>query len=719
MLTSPFQNLLSEPSRKMNKLFYSFMKADEKNNEYEQGLYRIIFSSLLLIYWAISYLSISKEIVQFCSVYLFVSILFLMNIIVNPQPVQKRLWISMISDVLATSYAFYLTSEAGGILIGVYLLLIIGYGLRYGQALLKGTVLAGLIGFSTAVYFSDFWQLHIQIVCGVIITLLLVSFHVQGFIKQLKLAVDRAQFSDQAKNQLLSYITHEIDAPLKGIVGACDSMTTPNLDKEQMEALEIIRSSSELLSGIVSNVSDLTKIESVKIAVQTTSFNMETLIDKTIGLFRVQCDHKNIEISYEIDSDTPVLLKGDPEIVKQILINLIGNSINFTEKGSVKLKVRTIVQTATKAKLRIEILDSGMRCSENSLNNSLEGSSQGIPSAYRSSDITIETTISNQLVQLLEGSFGIENEDGLGIQFWFEIPFEKQGPDEILEEKDKGTVIAFKDYYNRPPQKRSFTILVADHNQTSGTLLTQLLEEAGHRVELVKDGEDALDILEDNEFDLMILDSDMPKMNGLDVMKLHNVLTIGRRRTPTIIIGVDANPSSIQNAHEEGADACFTRSFDSALFLETVNNLGTNLSGNVKANVLPYAKKIMADSNINEQFVNQSRLSELSKLDRKDRFFEDMLNGFIIETESRIEKLDSYLKEKDYRNLNYFGHAIAGSASSIGLDVLVSICNKIDAIKPSDDFTYAKSLVKEAKVTFERSKSQLLDYLHKYQMVSM
>ena len=724
-MNSPFQKLLSEPNRNMNKLFYSLMKSDEKNSEYEQGLYRVIFTGLILAYWLFNYTNGSNKIIESCSMYLVVSVIFFASIIANPAANKKRQWLSMIMDVALTSYGFYLTNEVGGILIGIYLWLIVGYGLRYGQALLRGTHVAGLLGFCIAVYFSNFWHMHMHIVYGFLVTLLLVPLHTQNLLQQLKLAIDRAELASQAKSQFLSHISHEIRTPLNGIVGACDVMTTTNLDKEQKSLFEIMKSSSELLAELVNNVLDLSKIESGKMTIHPANFNLESLIDKTIGLFKNQCNQKKIELSYEIDPDAPLHLRSDPLHIKQVLINLLSNAIKFTDKGSVKLKISTLVETESKVKLRFEIIDTGIGIHEKSLNSIFDSFSQADSSIkYRYGGTGLGTTISKQLVVLMGGFIGVESKVGEGSKFWFEIPLEKQTLVESQEEisliKENSGVISFQDYYDRNSQKRALRLLVADDNLTNRTILSKMLEQYGHEVHLAEDGDEALDLLERHQFDLMILDCNMPNVSGLEVIKLNNLLSLGKPRIPAIILSADATTHSKQLAQEVGADAYLTKPLDSVLLLETINKLGNNASGNFKmAEILPYSKKIIVESRSNEQLVNQSRLNELTKLDRNDRFFENMLNGFIIETESKMEIFDNYLEAKDFTNLNHLGHAIAGSAASIGLDKMVIICQKIDAIKPSDDIDYVKDLVKEAQITFELSKPQLLDYLHKYQMASM
>jgi two-component system sensor histidine kinase RpfC len=185
------------------------MTAPSKKNEIEQGLMRILFCGLIFIYlWANKQLA-SHSADIFISTYFSLSVGFFLYLKFSNNPSEMRRWIMMLMDVGAVSYGLYLTNEVGGLFIGVYLWLIVGYGLRYGNTLLKGTYIASLVGFVSAIYASGYWYVHQHLIYGFLFTLVLVPMHIHHLLKKLQLATQAAELSNQAKSKFLSHISHE------------------------------------------------------------------------------------------------------------------------------------------------------------------------------------------------------------------------------------------------------------------------------------------------------------------------------------------------------------------------------------------------------------------------------------------------------------------------------------------------------------------------------
>ncbi|MGB7815222.1 MAG: ATP-binding protein [Methylotenera sp.] len=697
----------------MNNILHLFLKkSGKKNNEYEQGLIRLIFTGSILIYWSLNYQKTSIEAIIFCSVILLIGALLFININMSPLPNIKRQWTSMLIDIGAISYGIYLTNDIGAVLIGIYLWLIVGYGLRYGQALLVGTHVASLIGFCVAIYFNPFWHSHPQLVWGLLITLCLVPLHTLRLIKKLDAAIKKAEFASQAKSQFLSHISHEIRTPLNGIVGASDLLSSTQLSDEQKHLSNIMKNSSELLTQLVNNVLDLSKIESGKMSVQTFDFNLVELITKTVSIFEPQAAKKNIELTYALDPKTPVMLRSDLLHIKQVLINLLANALKFTEQGSVTLRVSSMEEDETYATLRFEVIDTGIGMTQESLKRVFESFTQANETIkYKFGGTGLGTTISKELVELMSGKIGVESELGKGSTFWFEIRMEKVALGNNNETIGSSDVISFKDYA-RNTSKNAYRILVADDNETNRTIISKMLEQVGHKVDLVMNGEQALDMLEVNQYDLMILDCNMPEIGGLDVLKINRALTIGEPQVPAIILSADATIETIQSFNDAGADAYLTKPINANLLLEKINNL-TSKSPNKPANIISYgdAKAQLKNSS---GLIDYTRLGDLALLDRNDQFIQNLIHGFIQDTEKQIGLLSSLAIKRDYISLNDLGHALAGSAANVGAATLTKFCQQINNILPSDDIASIELLIKNTQDTFNKTKPQLIEYLKKY-----
>jgi len=705
----------------MNNILHLFLKkSGKKNNEYEQSLFRIIFTSSILIYWSLNHHKASISAIVFCSAVLLIGALLFIHINKFPKPNLKRQWISMLIDIGAISYGIYLTNEVGAVLIGIYLWLIVGYGLRYGQALLIGTHIASLVGFCAAVFFNPYWHSHIELVWGLFITLALVPIHTLRLIKKLDAAIKRAEKANQAKSQFLSHISHEIRTPLNGIVGASDLLLNTQLDDEQKHLSNILKNSSELLGQLVNNVLDLSKIESGKMTVEPVDFNLTEVLSKTISLFEQQAAKKNIALTYEMEPKTPVMLRSDLLHIKQVLVNLLANAVKFTEQGSVTLRVNAKEEDESYANLRFEVIDTGIGISQDSLKNIFESFTQADATIkYKFGGTGLGTTISKDLIKLMDGKIGVESELGKGSTFWFEIRMEKIAIVETSKAINTSDVISFKDYV-RNTSKNTSRILVADDNETNRTIISKMLSQVGHKVDLVTNGEEALDMLEANQYDLMILDCNMPEIGGLDVLKIYRALTIGEPKIPTIILSADATMDAIQSFKNAGADAYLSKPINASVLLEKISTL-TSKSPNKPANVISYgkAKAQIKNSESNATLIDYKRLNDLALLDRNDQFLQNLIHGFLHDTVKQINSLDSLVNKRDYLGLNDIGHALAGSASNVGAVTLAKLCRLINNVLPSDDITSIEVLIKNTQNTFKKTEHQLLEHIKKYSQGSI
>lgn len=703
----------------MNKILYLFAnKSDKKNNEYEQARVRVVFTGLILIY-LLCQDTISSSALTFCSSYLVIGALLFVHVFMQPQQNKKRQCIAMFMDISATSYGLFLTNEVGGIFIGVYLWLIIGYGLRYGPLLLRGAHITALIGFTAAILFNTYWHAHLHLVYGFFITLILVPLHTYHLLQKLNAAIKKAEFASQAKSQFLSHISHEIRTPLNGIMGASDLLLNTQLNDEQKHLSSIMKNSSELLGQLVNNVLDLSKIESGKMTVALVDFNLVDTISDAISLFEQQAIKKNIVLTYALAPNTPIILRSDLLHIKQVLVNLVGNAIKFTEQGSVTLHVSSKEEDETYTNLRFEVVDTGIGIGQESLNNIFESFTQADETIkYKFGGTGLGTTISKDLVTLMGGKIGVESELGKGSTFWFEIRMEKLSLDQnaVTSTTD---VISFKDYA-RNISKNTHRVLVADDNETNRTIISKMLTHVGHQVDMVTNGEQALDMLEINQYDLMILDCNMPEMGGLDVLKLNRALTIGLPQVPTIILSADATLDTIQSFEEAGADAYLTKPINAHLLLEKINLL-TSKSPNKSANIISYgeAKAQIKNNENHSALIDYARLSELSLLDNSDQFIKNLIYGFLEDTNKQIELLGPLVAQGDYIGLNDLGHALAGSAANVGAATLTKLCQQINNTLPSDDIASLELLIKNTQETFNKTKLQFIDYLKKHSQSSV
>ncbi|MDO9512247.1 MAG: response regulator [Bacteroidales bacterium] len=366
--------------------------------------------------------------------------------------------------------------------------------------------------------------------------------------EQLHIAKEKAEAATRAKSIFLANMSHEIRTPMNGIIGMGDLLSQTALTEEQKDYLDTIIISSNSLLGIINDILDFSKIESNQVELENIPFKLNEPLTELIKLLSVKATENKVEMVLDIDESIPLGLKGDPTRLKQILLNLMSNALKFTFEGKVILEVNALVMTEGSVKLRFAVTDSGIGISKEGQNKLFKSFSQADSSTTRKYGGTgLGLAISKSLCEMMDGEIGVDSELGKGSTFWFTAVFERFTESKNAVEKNT-------ELFKKPT--KSLNILLAEDNVINQKVAMVTLQKLGHKVQLAKNGLEAVELFTMDKFDSILMDIQMPEMDGYDAtIKIRDL-----EKTKGGHIRIIAMTA---NSFEEDRERCFAVGMDS------------------------------------------------------------------------------------------------------------------------------------------------------------
>lgn len=504
--------------------------------------------------------------------------------------------------------------------------------------------------------------------------------------EQLEKAKEEAEKATKMKSNFLANMSHEIRTPMNGLLGFLQLLEDTNLTEQQKIFITNAQKSSEFLLSIINEILDFSKIEVGKLKIDNISFDPRHVVEDVI-LMNMSCaQKKGLSLNFLIDSNIPLRVFGDPNKVKQILNNLISNAIKFSKEGEVTVFVKQISKENNKVLLNFDVKDTGIGIPEDKLKLIFESFTQADASTTRKYGGTgLGLTISQKLAELMGGKIRVKSKLNEGSTFTLELTFQVDENQDINPKSDNSINITKENEF-----AENTKILIVEDTDLNCKFISTFLENIGLSCEAVFEGEHAVEAFKTKKYDLILMDCQMPIMDGYEATKEIRKIEGGVSHTP--IIAMTANVMNIdrEKCYKAGMDDYISKPINTNELLSLIKKYISlkPICTDIYCEPTNLYKKDYID-NIVEEMILEVGFTKIEAIQMFDKFLEFLLKSIV--------EIEMNLKNNDFVNLKKIAHKLKGSSANLKIEEAAQLSKQLEYGCSKEDKEFCIEVVEQIK----------------------